>query len=544
MVVVLVLLMANLGLLVVQRSSTTVSSTVSSISSLFGVMDETNYLLDHPILTEISHPLLAEESEQRRIHLENDGGDGSEKARRSSEQQDAVEGSVTKEWASSGQPMEATDRRAVTTNTANTGSNNTIGDGVNGTMDNDSEPPELFAPDTLLPKPGNEARDVNGNFGYVADPHAVRKGVAASIERVGFWMTLNEYGAVHRDGTVLYHDVELSDRSVCGVGPGRSFEGDGGFKLLTEKIQIDNSTEHRPSQSRIFCGVYSYGKKRNAARTQALLWGHKCDGFIVFSTETISELGMVDLVRFGKEEYTTMWRKVRTIWHYIHLHYRKDYDYFHLCGDDVYVMVPNLRRFLFEQEEQASATVVARKDNNTESPQQEARFWGQEVHFANKEKVVAGGPGYTLNRASLDLLASKILTRCRVFARGSAEDRLISLCFAKFGIPLSNTREVKTGEPQYHLSTADDMYHLRPTENDGMSYYEKQSRYWTTLPHPANASQATGPRYGMETAGRYSVALHSMSHPMYLARVHVLLHPATCPADSVLGRALRQRIND
>ena len=543
MVSVVLLVVPNLVCLVVQGPSTTLpSSTVASIASLFAVTNKTDNPVYHLRMTETSLSVGAQESKQNRIRSDNETIGGFDESFRIEERADPIEGSDTKEWTSSGQPMETTDRRTNTTD------NSTIGDGVNGTLENEGEPPELFAPDTLLPKPGHEARDANGNFGYVADPQAMRKGVVESIEREGFWQTLNEYGAAHRGGDVLYHDVDLSDRSVCGVGPGRSFEGDGGFKLLTEKMQMDNSTEHRRSQSRIFCGIYSYGKRRNAARTQALLWGHKCDGFIVFSTETIPELGMVDLVRFGKEEYATMWRKVRTIWHYIHLHYREDYDYFHLCGDDVYVMVPNLRRFLVEQEERAAAAtatavVVTGEDEVTKLQQQQARFWGQEVLFRNNEKVVTGGPGYTLNRASLDLLASKILTSCRVFGGGAVEDRFIARCFAKFGVPVSNTWEVETAESRYHLTNPDAMYHLRPSEYNGYTDLELLSKYWATLPHPKNASQATGPRYGMETASRYSVAMHSADHPTYLARVHVLLHPATCPTESVLGRALRQRLN-
>ena len=70
------------------------------------------------------------------------------------------------------------------------------------------------------------------------------------------------------------------------------------------------------------------------------------DGFVAFSNETIPSLGIANLLHEGKEEYNNMWQKSRSIWAYIYDHYLDDYDYFHLGGDDMYVLVENLRLFL------------------------------------------------------------------------------------------------------------------------------------------------------------------------------------------------------
>ena len=56
-----------------------------------------------------------------------------------------------------------------------------------------------------------------------------------------------------------------------------------------------------------------------------------------------------DLNRFkikheGPEEYNNMWQKSRAIWKYINFHYINDFDWFVLGGDDLFVIVENLRK--------------------------------------------------------------------------------------------------------------------------------------------------------------------------------------------------------
>jgi hypothetical protein len=57
---------------------------------------------------------------------------------------------------------------------------------------------------------------------------------------------------------------------------------------------------------RILCAIYTYGHNRDLARSAALSWGYKCDGFLAFSNETIASLGMVSLRHTGEESYQNM----------------------------------------------------------------------------------------------------------------------------------------------------------------------------------------------------------------------------------------------
>lgn len=60
-------------------------------------------------------------------------------------------------------------------------------------------------------------------------------------------------------------------------------------------------------------------------------------------------LRLILLLRFkikheGPEEWNNMWQKSRAIWKYINYHYKDDYDWFVLGGDDIFIIVENLRK--------------------------------------------------------------------------------------------------------------------------------------------------------------------------------------------------------
>lgn len=46
----------------------------------------------------------------------------------------------------------------------------------------------------------------------------------------------------------------------------------------------------------------------------------------------------------GPEEWNNMWQKSRAIWKYIDYHYLEDFDWFVLGGDDVFLIIENLRK--------------------------------------------------------------------------------------------------------------------------------------------------------------------------------------------------------
>lgn len=109
------------------------------------------------------------------------------------------------------------------------------------------------------------------------------------------------------------------------------------------------NTDNNNTLPRVLCMVYTY-EPNHATNLQAILdtWAPQCDGFFAASNVTDHSMGAIDFshIQQGPEAYANMWQKVRAMWKYVHEHYRNDYDYFHICGDDVYLVPDNLRAYL------------------------------------------------------------------------------------------------------------------------------------------------------------------------------------------------------
>lgn len=383
------------------------------------------------------------------------------------------------------------------------------------------------------------ARSQTGTLGYKADPTALQRERQGFLDGFGgggpqvldivadYWKTLAWFQNETRQGT-LTERTSLSAESVCGLGPGRGLEEEGGFKLLTEKIRVaDDDNDNVESPVRILCVIYTHNMTHDLARTSALSYGYKCDGFLAFTTETVPALGMVNLMHAGTESYHNMWQKVRSLWAYIHHFYRNDYDYFHLGGDDMYVIVENLRRFLTRFENQTA--------------QGEPVYLGQWIRQKHGY-YVAGGPGYTVNRAALERFVNDALSTCNVHTKASYEDRLFSSCMTRLGIRGGDTRDFNTGEQQYHDCSPHCLFISRAASGRRASFHSRAVAYWETLPHPDQVqhfNETVGSKHNLEAAAVHSVSLHKLHHPLYLARVHSIIFPDTCPPASPLGRGLR-----
>jgi hypothetical protein len=435
-----------------------------------------------------------------------------------------------------------------------------------------------------------------------------------------------ENGGKDNDRPFYYNEHDrLSAELVCGAGPGRGMEQDGGYKILVEKIRIlapdatpttkitttkTTTTTTEASidetiprtataareQSRLLCLVYTYSPMRHLLKTQALVWGQHCDGFLAFSNETLPELGIYELPidqrqqqDYREESYNNMWQKSRGIWKHVHDNLLERFEYFYLSGDDVYLMVNNLRAYLREELETIDAS------------DPKPRHFGS---WLPSRSMVAGGPGYVLNRAALQLYAgtaetnihtnastNTITNTAAVAAAGSSsvwstclahthrpyEDRYLSECLSRelgiFGND-TDTRDPSTGEQRFHDTDPATLYLFRAAQHaqqKSSSYLSRMAKTWEDQPMPmfmssggdntvtADTASATatttatatatattsrqmlvGPKHGLDAAAKHSISLHRIFTPTYMARIHVILHPATCPIDSPLGKGLKK----
>ena len=212
-------------------------------------------------------------------------------------------------------------------------------------------------------------------------------------------------------------------------------EGEGGYRVLQNvrrglddaRRTLETKTASSFSSPRILCMVYSvhYGNGDTYTNTNlnaiASTWASHCDGYIAFSNFTDHSVGAIDAVHAGDEEYgnserksflglaslllerclltvsllTTVWQKVRAMWTYAFDHYVEEFDYFFMGGDDVYLIVEQLRAFLISSEIQRHLY-----ENNTSAAPPRPLALGM-PHLSQGMPVLYGGPGYLLNRAAV-----------------------------------------------------------------------------------------------------------------------------------------------
>ena len=236
------------------------------------------------------------------------------------------------------------------------------------------------------PHPHQGARDEQGCFGYIHDTKYVRS------------------HPLH----FTYTPSKL-EGGVCDLPFGTGLEGRRGTKGL-QKIRIAP-----PSNKTVLCIVYTHSNRHVILQSIVETWGQRCDGFLASSNRTEIQLGAVDIPHMGNESYGAMWQKVRSTWAYVHDNYMNDYDFFHIGGDDMFVIAENLKN--------------AVKDYPSEG--EPIYLGGAMMRFPQATKrYCGGGSGYTLNRASLRVLVEERfdMPECKPNDIRADEDVMVSDC--------------------------------------------------------------------------------------------------------------------
>lgn len=259
------------------------------------------------------------------------------------------------------------------------------------------------------PFPEVDALDKDGRPGYVADVTYLRA-----------------------------HPAPLTDlKGVCQIPPGQGDEGPDGYKGL-QKISSDPFPLQKPQ--RVLCMVYTHeGRHERYLRAVAETWASHCDGFFAASTVTDPSIGAVHLLHEGPELYENMWMKIMAMFKYAYKHYRNDFDYFHIGGDDMYVIGENLKYTV--------------STGNWKGPwnQTEPLFLGGSLPLWKQRRYCGGGSGYTINRPALDLLMKLSNTpRCWPHMQSSDEDRIMSSCFRQVDFMQCTDTNDDKNETRYH----------------------------------------------------------------------------------------------
>lgn len=349
------------------------------------------------------------------------------------------------------------------------------------------------------PHPHAGARDSMGRNGYIVDVTAVQSQHIQSIQQ-----------------QLPKHPTAESEE-ICALPGPSSDDKLTGFDMLVNKVVVTTGGESGSPQGKILCAVYSHKKRHDQIAVITETWGWKCDGFFAASTQTVDDpkvpgFGAIDLQHAGPEQYKNMWQKTRSILAYMYDHFRTDYDYFYVAGDDTYLVVENLRLFLSSLDQK---TV------------KEMPLYLGIKFLSGKTVYAAGGGGYVLNKVTLTALVEQALPDCHADEQVSWEDVNIGKCLKSLGIFVNNTVD-DAGAQRFHA------FHL----DEIAQHTVKMSGFVTSL-HNMWA-QDNGWRVGEDLVSSSSIAFHKLKTPVDLRRYHAILY-RTCLANTPLGHRLSSR---
>ena len=263
---------------------------------------------------------------------------------------------------------------------------------------------------TLFPHPHMGARDADGKWGYIHDTTYVRR----------------------HPPKFTFYPPEGNGTGVCSLPYGEGEEYFQGIWAL-HKIKVVNVPDN---SKRVLCIVYTHSNRHHIVQAVAETYGRRCHGFLAASNQTNLTIGAVDIPHLGPESYDNMWQKVRSIWAYVHEHYFDEYDFFHIGGDNMFVIAENLIHAC----------------NTINISMHEPIYMGQaQADTRRKRRYCGGGAGYTMNRVALRLLVRHQFMKeeCWPYHRGSDEDRIMGHCFRSDVVQCTHSTD-ELDQTRYH----------------------------------------------------------------------------------------------
>ena len=242
-------------------------------------------------------------------------------------------------------------------------------------------------------------------------------------------------------------------------------------KLIFNKVKVFNTTNTNKNNNNInnntnaynsdnnntkinkklLCIIYTYSPNHQHISDILHTWGKKCDGFIAFSNLTNLSLSTyaISPTPDWQESYNNMWKKTIFILNIITKIFLYKYDYFIMGGDDMFIIIENLKIIL-------NSHYLDRLPFFETKPVFIGKILKQNKYlFFN-----SGGPGYILNRVALIRLYNQMKTTpttCLTDVISSMEDVLVANCLLQAGVePLPRCHITNILKEVYSDSNIDD----------------------------------------------------------------------------------------
>lgn len=112
--------------------------------------------------------------------------------------------------------------------------------------------------------------------------------------------------------------------------------------------------------------------------------------------------------------------------------YSIQYDYFHIGGDDLYLIVENLRLYLESEEIELASNGGRYLPDGTEDTQTPLFLGRRFAEGGDRDRMfISGGSGYTMNRAALKALVVDAFPQCFPHMHTFSEDVMVATCLRK-----------------------------------------------------------------------------------------------------------------
>jgi glycoprotein-N-acetylgalactosamine 3-beta-galactosyltransferase len=280
-----------------------------------------------------------------------------------------------------------------------------------------------------------------------------------------------------------------------GVFGGRN---DDNKKLLDAVPIAAHSLSTTNSEPTVFCGVYTM-QEAHATNIRAMreTWAPQCNGFLAFSTHSDPRIPAIALPHDGPEEYNNMWQKIRSIWRFIGEHYLEDFDYFILGGEDLFIVPPNLRKYLQTLGSPELDHFAGRR----------FKGYGADNYFNS------GGSGYVLSRGTLRKFFKTGLDHphCNPKRHTPMEDVMTAACLRNvFSIGLTDTRD-EQGRERFHPFSPGSHLTWTPPKYGKNDWYEDYNTEW-------------GIKLGADCCAPDSVSFHYIKKPAMVRHLYSLLY--------------------
>ncbi|XP_063709183.1 glycoprotein-N-acetylgalactosamine 3-beta-galactosyltransferase 1-like [Culicoides brevitarsis] len=241
------------------------------------------------------------------------------------------------------------------------------------------------------------------------------------------------------------------------------------FKLIKHKnvtyyTSNDTSSDKIDlyQEVRVLCWIMTNPKNHKIKAIHVLkTWGKRCNKILFMSSAKDDVLDAVALpVEEGRGH---LWEKTKEAFKYIYKNHLNDADWFLKADDDTYVIVENLRTFLYPFD--ANFPI----------------YFGCKIKSKEKShQFMSGGAGYVLSKAAMKKFIEEAIpnkTKCEISQDKTAEDVTLGKCLEQVGVTLGDARD-KNGRSRFlPFSPAD---HLTPYHNVKDNWYYRRSFYRTT----------------------------------------------------------------